>query len=72
MSKMFESCVMCHDEPPADRFGWCDRCATLYDCPDEPTEADREAMDADFESLKVNALLLASLFGDYTANRMAQ
>ena len=72
MSKSFESCVMCHDEPPADRFGWCDTCARLYDQPNEPTEADREAMNADFARLKLNSLLLAELFGDYTAIRSAQ
>lgn len=76
MSKMFTSCVMCHDEPPADRFGWCDTCARLYDCPDEPTEQEiREAREY-FSRLKLigerDALMLASVFGDYKAAQSAQ
>lgn len=72
MSRSFESCVMCHDEPPADRFGWCDTCARLYDQPDDPTEQEMRDAAADYDRLKLNALLLAQLFGDYTAIRSAQ
>jgi hypothetical protein len=72
VSKMFESCVMCHDEPPADRFGWCDTCARLYDHPDDPTEQEIREAREDFYRLKLDALMLASLFGDYKAMRSAQ
>ena len=36
MSKTAADCVLCHEEPAADHFGWCDRCAMLYDQPDDP------------------------------------
>lgn len=72
MSKSFESCVMCHDEPPADRFGWCDTCAKLYDQPDDPTEQEMLEAREDFYRLKLDALMLASVFGDYAAMRTAQ
>jgi hypothetical protein len=42
VSKTAADCVLCHEEPAADQFGWCDRCATLYyqpdDHPDDPDD----------------------------------
>ena len=40
MSKITPDCIICHDLPATDRFGWCDKCAHLYDEPAEPSESD--------------------------------
>jgi cytochrome c553 len=40
MSKITPDCIICHDRPAADVYGWCDECARLYDQPAEPTTAD--------------------------------
>jgi len=35
MSKTAADCCICAIEPATDQFGWCDRCARLYDQPDD-------------------------------------
>lgn len=47
MSKTAADCILCHEEPAADQFGWCDRCARLYDQPDDQPDdpEDRRLVD---------------------------
>jgi hypothetical protein len=35
VSKTATDCLLCHERPAADQFGWCDECARLYDQPDD-------------------------------------
>lgn len=45
MSKTATDCLLCHERPAADQFGWCDECARLYDQPDDqPTDPDEQRL----------------------------
>ena len=68
MSKTAADCCICAVEPATDRFGWCDRCASLYDQPSEPTESDEEDMEAQW----LNAVLLSTLFSNADHMELAQ
>jgi len=61
MSKITPDCIMCHDRPAADVYGWCDECARLYDQPAEPTAADLAEAQYTFQAAVLREILLAQV-----------
>lgn len=61
MSKITPDCIICHDLPATDRFGWCDKCAALYDQPDEPTADDLKDAQRDFTTALIREIMLAQI-----------
>lgn len=61
MSKITPDCIICHDRPATDRFGWCDTCASLYDEPAEPTAQDLADAQRDFTTALIREIVLAQI-----------
>lgn len=61
MSKITTDCIICHDRPAVDRFGWCDPCASLYDEPAEPTAQDLADAQRDFTTALIREMVLAQI-----------
>ena len=61
MSKITPDCIICHDRPAADVYGWCDECARLYDQPAEPTTADLKDAQRDFTTALIREIMLAQI-----------
>lgn len=72
MSKITPDCIMCHERLAADRYGWCDHCATLYDEPAEPTEQDLAESQALFQAAVLLDILRAQTAATFPAMRSAQ
>lgn len=72
MSKITPDCIMCHERPAADRFGWCDHCATLYDEPAEPTAEDLAESQALFQAAVLLDILRAQTAATFPATRSAR
>jgi hypothetical protein len=68
MSKITPDCIICHDRPAADVYGWCDECARLYDQPAEPTAADL----AESHRTYLNALFREIVLAQVAANDLSR